>query len=68
MTIELSTAVSPAVSERTIKAGSEDIIIPAGKGLKIETFPNGVEVLNFSPENGLSWSAHVDVTLVRTDT
>ena len=56
-----------AQSAGTIKAGHEAVAVSAGKSLKIETSPDGEEVLNAECPAGKAWSVQVDVTITETD-
>lgn len=47
--------------------GEVEIVIPAGKSLKIETSPGGEEILDVECPEGKVWSALVFVRLVQTD-
>ena len=51
----------------TIKAGHEAVALTAGQSLKIETSPNGEDVLDIECPAGKAWSVQVDVTITETD-
>ena len=41
--------------------GGASITVPAGKSLKIETSPNGTEVLDAECPAGKQWKVHISV-------
>lgn len=47
--------------------GTDDFIVPAGKSLKIETLPEGEEVLNVEVPEGKSWRVQVNLEITETD-
>ena len=51
----------------TIKAGHDTVAVTAGQSLKIETSPNGGEVLDAECPAGKAWSVKVDVTITEVD-
>ena len=51
----------------TIKSGHEAIAVTAGQSLKIETSPDGEEVLGIECPAGKAWSIQLDVTITETD-
>ena len=67
MSINLTSTDSAMVPAYTVRVGNDDFVISAGKRLKIETSPQGVEILNTVVPSGKSWSVHVDVTIIETD-
>ena len=56
-----------ARSACNIKAGHATLAIAAGQSLKVETSPEGDEVLDVECPAGKAWSAKVDVTITETD-
>jgi len=56
-----------SVLDETRLMGEVEIVIPAGKSLKIETSPGGEEILDVECPEGKVWSALVFVRLVQTD-
>jgi len=57
----------PAQAAGLIKSGHETISVVAGQSLKIETSPDGVEVLDAECPAGKAWSVKVDVTTTEVD-
>jgi hypothetical protein len=53
--------------EHTRISGIETIEISAGKKLKIETSPNGVEVFKQTVPDGKKWTAILIVDIVEED-
>ena len=51
----------------TIMSGHEAVAVADGQSLKIETSPDGEEVLNAECPAGKAWSVQVDVTITETD-
>lgn len=56
-----------AVEAALISRASEVLELPAGSRLKIETSPNGEEVLGVVVPAGKHWSVGVVVSVVETD-
>ena len=57
----------PAQTAGLIKAGHETVALAAGTSMKIETSPNGVEILDVECPAGKAWSVKLDVTITETD-
>ena len=53
--------------ENTLITGQEIIDIPAGKTLKIETSPQGEDILNITVPEGKKWVATINISIVETD-
>jgi len=51
----------------TVKSGHTAMVLTVGQSLKIETSPNGYEVLDIECPAGKAWSVKVDVTITETD-
>ena len=47
--------------------GTETVLVPAGKHVKIETSPSGVEILDAVVPAGKAWTVTVNVYIVETD-
>ena len=45
-----------------------EIAVAVGQSLKIETTPNGIEVLNTECPTGKQWSVRIIVEITETDT
>lgn len=55
-------------SARTVKFGKDNFEVAAGMVLKIETSPDGVELLNEGPPAGKQWtSVYITVNIEETD-
>jgi len=54
-----------AASRRHI--GDQTIEVSAGQTLKIETSPDGIEVLSVDCPAGKSWTVHIQVTINEID-
>jgi len=52
---------------KNLKEGRQTVDISAGKSLKIETFPNGEEILNATVPAGKKWTAYLNLTIKETD-
>ena len=63
MAIVLENTIVP----NTTKHGSEEFEVLAGKSLRIETTPSGVEYLNALVPAGKKWAVEVTVQIVETD-
>ena len=63
MAITLATEDRPA---RVTKMGSETFTAVAGKTVKIETSPQGVEILNATVPAGKTWTVTVHVYIMET--
>jgi len=63
MAITLSTESLPA---RTSKQGSDQLTLTAGKTLKIETTPDGEEILSATVPAGKTWTVTVSVHVLET--
>lgn len=55
------------VYPHSIKRGFESVMIEAGKALKVETSPNGEEILEVVCPPGKKWLARLEVTIKETD-
>lgn len=44
--------------------GRETVVIPGGKNLKIETAPDGKEILNAPVPVGKTWTVHFSIEIV----
>ena len=64
MTIELSETV---VTSKILKVGDDNFQVTAGKSLKIETSPSGMEILNVIVPEGKVWRVTAYVSIVETD-
>ena len=62
--IELGENNHPA---RTVLHGSGVYTVEAGKTLKIETSPNGEDILEEEVPAGKVWSAHITINIDETD-
>lgn len=51
---------------KTLKTGRQAVVIPGGKSLKIETTPDGKEILNVIVPAGKTWSAIIIVEIIET--
>ena len=63
MAIELSITDEPA---RVLKVGDENFTLAAGKVLKVETNPDGEELLTVEVPPGTQWDVVVYVSIVET--
>jgi len=63
MAIDLS---SNEVPSQTLKTGDDSFELAAGKSLKVETIPNGSELLNETVPEGKKWQVVVYVSIVET--
>lgn len=52
---------------KTVKQGNDNFTLVAGKNLKIETSPDGEEVLNETVPAGKSWTVIVSVHVREVD-
>lgn len=60
--------ITNSVPAATQKSGTQDnIIVPAGKTLKIETTPDGEEVLNVVVPAGKRWVVAIGVDIREED-
>jgi len=50
-----------------LKAGHESVAVAAGQSLKIETSPDGGEVLDAECPAGKAWSVQMGVTITETN-
>lgn len=62
--MELTEYVTEA---KVVRSGDETVVMPAGKRLKIETLPLGVEILDVVVPAGKQWSARIIVELTETN-
>lgn len=64
MAIQLTDHVWPG---KTVKSGTaQAIVIPPGKMLKVETTPDGEELLSAVCPQGKNWSARIIVEITET--
>jgi len=61
MAIVLGDASYPAV---TRYAGMDTVVLPAGKTIKVETSPDGEEILNEEVPVGKSWTIQITVYVI----
>ena len=66
--MQLQSNTTPVKQSVTTLAGHQVITIPAGKVLRIETTPGGVEILDVTIPAGKSWTATIRLDIVETDT
>jgi len=64
MAIELTTESRAA---RTYIYGSTQFVLPVGKSIKIETAPDGEELLDAIPPEGKTWQINISVNINETD-
>lgn len=64
MAITFNTVDHPA---RTTKSGTDTFTVVAGKSLKIETTPEGEEILNSEVPTGKQWEVRVSVNIIETN-
>jgi len=65
MAITLTTRTIP---EQVIKSGSEDALeVVAGKSLKIETSPDGIDILDEEVPAGKVWVVTISVQIKESD-
>lgn len=55
------------VAQEKLHGEEADVVIPAGKRLRIETTPDGVEILDALVPSGKQWTATVSVSIDETD-
>ena len=58
--------VSRDLAAHTVKYGTTEVVMAAGKRLKIETSPAGEEILNVLCATGKRWVVRVDVQIIET--
>ena len=63
----VTVGILEAAPAGTMKTGHDSIPMTAGKSLKIETSPDGEEVLDIECPAGKAWSVRLDVTITETD-
>lgn len=61
--MELVNTSQPAKTQLT---GRETVQIPGGKALKVETTPDGVEILNRTVPAGKTWSVQFNIEIIET--
>lgn len=59
--MELVNTSQPAKTQLT---GRETVVIPGGKSLKIETTPDGQEILNAPVPTGKTWTVQFNIEIV----
>lgn len=67
MAINLSTVTVSARASANFSQGSVDFSLATGKTLKIETSPNGEEILDLTVPVGKSWDVSISVSINETD-
>ena len=65
--MELIIQTSPALLETKNYSGSGTYDVSAGKTLKVETGPQGDEILSITVPEGKKWRANVTISIVETD-
>ena len=63
MAFELETITEPAVKETSLKYGTARFSMAAGKSLKVETSPQGEDILDVTVPQGKLWEVSVDITI-----
>ena len=63
--MELTKTTQPA---KTVYVGVTNLGMSAGKYLKVETTPNGEEILNDVVPTGKQWTVQIRVDVVEIDT
>lgn len=58
--------VDTSQPEKTLRTGRETVVIPGGKNLKIETTPDGEEILNVTVPEGKTWSVQFSLEITET--
>jgi len=61
--MELADKSQPA---KNLLTGRQELVIPAGKTLKIETSPDGEDILSAEVPEGKSWSTIIIVEIAET--
>ncbi len=51
-------------SARRVKTGRQTLEITAGKTLKIETSPNGIDILNETVPEGKVWAITLNISVI----
>jgi len=59
--------IDGSVLARTVFFGSENVEVSAGKKFKIDTSPQGEEVLDVEVPAGKQWSVNVYVQIIETE-
>ena len=65
--MELFTQTNAAVEEEKVHTGSESFTISAGKKLKIETSPQGSEILSITVPEGKVWKVTLTISISETN-
>lgn len=60
------TLIDREVTAKTMKIGSDEFDMAAGKTLKIETSPAGEEILNEEVPAGKSWHVTISISISET--
>ena len=55
------------VTAKLLKTGQDTFTVSAGKSLRVETSPDGVEYLNLECPEGKSWKVMVYVSIEETN-
>lgn len=56
-----------SITPKVHKDGNDTITLPPGKTMKIETSPDGEEIMNETVPAGKQWTITVGVHIVETD-
>ena len=59
--------VDISVEARSVQAGYDRVTVEAGKVFKIETSPQGGDILNLTVPEGKVWSVQMNVQITETD-
>jgi len=63
----MAITLAAMVRDDTVKTGDDQFILAAGKALKVETSPQGSELLNVEVPAGKQWDVVVYVRIVETN-
>ena len=66
MAITFKTDTIPARAETSHSAGADTFSMAAGKSLRIETSPDGDEILDVEVPEGESWVVTIEVVIKKT--
>ena len=67
MAMRIDTQTTPAIAAKTEYNGSTTLNINSGKSLKIETTPQGDEILNIAVPSGKKWKVSLKVHITETN-
>ena len=56
-----------SVEARNVRAGSQSFDVTAGQTLKMETSPQGIDVLNLDVPAGKKWRVEINVQITESD-